>query len=464
MTIWQQPATELRRRIGAGELSAREVTAAFLARIERINPKVNAIVTVAAERAMAQAAAADERQARGEPLGPLHGLPIAHKDLQATAGIRTTFGSPIFRNHIPDADSPLVARLARCGAITIGKTNTPEFGAGSQTFNPVFGATLNPYDVTRTCGGSSGGAAVALACDMLPIADGTDMGGSLRNPAAFCAVVGMRPSAALLPWSDTSTAWASLGVDGPLARNVGDLAMMLSALSGRTLGDGRLERDFRGTRLAWSTTIEEVPFDPRITEAVNAAQPVFESLGCVVDHRAPDLHAADRVFRTLRAKAFVEKHGAAIRGHRTLVKSTVLEEIARGDALRDEEVAGAERERSALRQRVADFMREHEFLVLPTTQVPPFDVNMPFVTEINGVAMPGYIDWMKSCYYISAIGHPAISVPCGFTRDGLPVGLQIVGRDGADAAVLQLAHAYERARGPIRRPAIGESERAGTTI
>ena len=446
MTIWQQPATELARLIRAGDLSARDVVSSFLSRIDAINPKVNAIVTLTGERAMAAARDADERLARGAAVGPLHGLPIAHKDLQATAGIRTTFGSPIFRDHVPAEDAPLVAQLRDAGAIAVGKTNTPEFGAGSQTFNPVFGATLNPYDTTRTCGGSSGGAAVALSCGMLPIADGTDMGGSLRNPAAFCAVVGMRPSPPA-----RGAAWETLSVEGPMARNVADVALLLGALMPLNAGL-ELSRDFSATRVAWMPSLDDVPFDAQIVEVFDRARPLFESLGCRVDNAAPDLRAADAIFRALRAKAFIEKHGETVRLHRALVKDTILEEIARGERLSAEDVTVAERERDRLRQHVATFMERYEFLVLPTTQVPPFDVAVPYVTEINGVALGSYIDWMKSCYYISAIGHPAISVPCGFTADGLPVGLQIVGRDRDDWGVLQLANAYEQARGKIHEP------------
>ena len=445
MTIWQRPAIELARQLRARELSAREVVAAFLSRIDEVNPKVNAIVTLAADRAVDAAGAADAWLARGEAVGPLHGLPIAHKDLQATAGIRTTFGSPIFRDHVPAENSPLVARLKQAGAIVVGKTNTPEFGAGSQTFNPVFGATLNPYDITKTCGGSSGGAAVALACGMLPIADGTDMGGSLRNPAAFCGVVGMRPSPPV-----HGAAWETLSVDGPMARSAADVALLLGALIERPMPD--LERHFRGVRIAWTTELHGVPFDSRVVEVVERARSSFESMGCVVDEAAPDLNAADGIFRTLRAKAFTEKHAATAAQNRSLVKATVLEEIAQGERLTSTDVTAAEQARAALRSRVASFMNRYEFFVLPTTQVPPFEVAMPYVTEINGVAMGSYIEWMKSCYLVSAIGHPAVSVPCGFTGDGLPVGLQIVGRAGDDWGVLQLAHAYEQVRGAYARP------------
>jgi amidase len=455
LNIWQQPATELARRLRAKEVSAREVVEAHLARLDAVNPTVNAVVTLVADQAIEEARAADERLARGEVVGPLHGLPIAHKDLQETRGIRTTFGSPIFRDHVPSRDSPLVEQIKRAGAIMIGKTNTPEFGAGSQTFNPVFGATLNPYDLTKTCGGSSGGAAVALACGMVSIADGTDMGGSLRNPAAFCGIVGMRPSG-----EGARAPWEALSLDGPMARTAGDVAMLLAALAATpTHSRGpfspvapALSRDFHCTPIAWSMRFGGLPFDPGVLAVVDAQRSLFESIGCVTEDANPDFSKADEIFKTLRAQAFVNKHGDVVRRHRSLVKDTILTEVDRGERLTAAEIGAAEQERAGLRRRVGRFMEDYEFFVLPTTQVPPFDVKDPFVREINGVSMASYIDWMKSCYYISTIGYPAISVPCGFTQDGLPVGLQIVGRDRDDWGVLQLAYAFEAARGPFPPP------------
>src|SRR6185436_19130404 len=310
-------AVEMARLVRARELSAREVLSAHLAQIERVNPTVNAIVTLVADQAMEQARLADEAMARGREVGPLHGLPIAHKDLQPTKGIRTTFGSPIFRDFIPAEDSLLVERVRQAGAILVGKTNTPEFGAGSQTFNPVFGPTLNPYDRTKTCGGSSGGAAVALACGMLPIADGSDMGGSLRNPASFCHVVGLRPSPGRVPTWPAATAWSSLSVDGPMARSVADAALLLSAMAGpddrspialRDPGapfSAPLGRDFNGVRLAWWTDLGGLPVDSRVRHAVNAQRRVFEALGCRVEDAEPDFTDFDEVFKTLRAMAFL---------------------------------------------------------------------------------------------------------------------------------------------------------------
>lgn len=457
MSICGLSAVELARLIRAKELSARDVVGAHLTQIERINPGVNAIVTLVAEQALAAARRADEDLAHGVEVGPLHGLPIAHKDLQPTRGIRTTFGSPIYRDFMPVEDSLTVERLKLAGAITVGKTNTPEFGAGSQTFNPVFGSTLNPYDTSKTCGGSSGGAAVALGTHMLPIADGSDMGGSLRNPASFCGVVGLRPSPGRVPAWPAATAWATLSVDGPMARSVADVALVLSAMAGPDLRSpiaidepGRrfaasLDRDFKGVRIAWWKDLGGVPVDRRVQDAVNAQRRVFESLGCRVDQAEPDFTDFDAVFKTVRALAFLTGVAPRIAGHREQVKDTILWEIDRGERLTAAEIAWAETKRTELYHRMRRFMARYDFFVLPVSQVPPFSVDQPYITEIEGVAMETYIDWMKSCYYISIVGNPAISVPCGVTPEGLPVGLQIVGRHRDDWGLLQVAHAFEQA-------------------
>ncbi len=456
--VCQLSAVELARRLRTKELSAREVVGAHLTQIERLNPGLNAIVTLVADQALARAGEADEALAHGRSVGPLHGLPIAHKDLQLTSGIRTTFGSTIFKNFVPSEDSLIVERLRRAGAICLGKTNTPEFGAGSQTFNPVFGATLNPYDRDKTCGGSSGGAAVALATHMLPIADGSDMGGSLRNPASFCGIVGMRPSPGRVPTWPTTTAWSTLSVDGPMARTVADVALVLSAMAGPdarspiaiaesgSLFSQSLERDVKGTRIAWWKDLGGVPVDPRVRDIVNAQQRVFESLGCSVDQAEPDFTDCDGVFKTVRALAFLTGVAPRVAGHRDQVKETILWEIDRGERLTAAEIGWAEMKRTEIYHRMRRFMERYEFFVLPTVQVPPFRVDQPYPTEVDGIAMETYIDWMKSCYYISILGNPAISVPCGSSREGLPVGLQIVGRHRDDWGLLQMAHAFEAAQ------------------
>ena len=365
---------------------------------------------------------------------------------------------------MPSEDSLTVERLRLAGAIVVGKTNTPEFGAGSQTFNPVFGSTLNPYDRGKTCGGSSGGAAVALATGMLPIADGSDMGGSLRNPASFCHVVGLRPSPGRVPVWPGATAWSTLSVDGPMARRVADVALMLSAMAGpdprspiSIAEDGSrfaapLDRDFKGVRVAWWSDLGGVPVDRRVRDTVNAQRAVFESLGCIVEEAEPAFSDFDAVFKTVRALAFLTGVAPRVEGRRAQVKETILWEIDRGERLTAVEIAWAETKRTELYHRMRQFMERYEFFVLPTVQVPAFDINQPYPTEIDGVAMETYIDWMKSCYYISIVGNPAISVPCGFTPDGLPVGLQIVGRHRDDWGLLQMAHAFEGAAAVPSRP------------
>jgi amidase len=437
------------------QLSAREVMSAHLRRIEQVNPKVNAIVTLVAEQALENARRADEAQAHGEPLGPLHGLPVAHKDLFETAGIRTTFGSPLFRENVPTQNALTVARIQKAGAISVGKTNTPEFGAGSQTFNTVFGPTLNPYDLTKTCGGSSGGAAVSLACGMVPLADGSDSGGSLRNPAAFCGVVGLRPAPGRVPEAAIANAWSTLSVAGPMARTVADVALLLSVIAGPDAAcpisitepgsslAGNLDRDFRGVRVAWFRNLGGVPFDRRILQAVNAQRRVFEDLGCVVEEAEPDFSGADEAFHTLRAWGFVANLGDLAKQHSDQIKETILWEVDRGSNLTASDLARAEALHTALWQRMRLFLEKYDYFILPTTQVPPFDVNQPYVTEIEGTRLETYIDWMKSCYWISILETPAISVPCGFTPEGLPVGIQIVGRHRDEWSVLQMAHAFE---------------------
>ena len=451
-------ARKLARLIRTRKLSATELVKAFIARIEAVNPKVNAIVTFTPDDAL-KAARRIDRSA------PMAGLPIAYKDMIVTKGIRTTFGSPIYAGNVPKEDHAIVERLKAAGVITLGKTNTPEFAAGSQTFNAVFGTTRNPWDLTKTCGGSSGGAAVAVACGMLPFADGSDLGGSLRNPGNFNNVVGLRPSPGRVPYYPSTDTWASMSVLGPIARTVDDAAFLLSAMAGpdprSPIGiteDPRkfarpLGRDFRNVRMAWWPTElgrlrgdDDIPVDRRVGAALEKQRRVFESLGCIVEEAHPDLGGADEVFRVLRALGFVQRYGALLEKHRDEIKQTVIWNIEEGMKLDGPRIGRAMALRSDVFRRMREFMERYEFLCMPVNQVPPFPADQPYVGEINGEKLATYIDWMKTCYYITATSHPAISVPAGFTDDApaLPVGLQIVGRYRDEFGVLQAAHAFEQ--------------------
>jgi len=455
--VWMT-AVELAALIKRGEVSATEVLQAHLDQIDALNPKLNAIVTYLPEMALERARQADEKQARGEELGVLHGLPIAHKDAFETAGIRTTWGSPVFSDYVPAADDLIIARLKAAGCITLGKTNVPEFGAGSHTFNRVFGATRNPYDLSRTCGGSSGGAAVALAAGMIPIADGSDMGGSLRNPASFCNVVGLRPSPGRVPGYPKANAWETLGVAGPMGRTAQDVALMLQAIAGYdprapisltespSLFAQPLERDFAAVKIAWSPDLGLLPVEPSVSATIEKQLTVFSDLGCQVEQAAPDFRDAYDIFQTLRAWSFELSFSEHFAEHgEERFKDTIRWNVAQGKRLTGAQVSRAEAKRTELFQRVREFLDTYEFLLLPTTQAPPFLIEWEYPTQINGVAMETYIDWMMSCAFITITGMPAISTPCGFTDDGLPIGLQIVGRPRADFAVLQLAYAFQEA-------------------
>jgi amidase len=452
-------ATDIAALIRAKKLCAREVMEAHLRQIERVNSKVNAIITLVEEgQLMAQARRADELTAAGKSLGPLHGLPVAVKDLTETKGIRTTYGSPLFKNFVPDYDAIVVERMKNAGAIVIGKTNVPEFGMGSQTFNPVFGATLNPYDVTKTCGGSTGGGAVALACGMAPLASGTDVGGSLRNPANFCNVVGIRLSPGRVP-NDPSAklGWSALGVSGPMARNVTDCALMLSAQAGfdrrspisiAEPGSRFLQaldgRDFHGVRVAMIKDLG-LPWEPAVMSAFHAQRKVFESLGCIVEEAEPDMSDANECFLAWRHWASEIRLGDFVDAHPSEVNAYAHREVAEGRKLTGPYLSRMEAKRSALYQRMREFMDRYEFLLLPVNQVLPFDIHTHYPAEIAGVKMENYVAWMKSTYYISIVGNPAMSVPCAFSASGLPIGIQIVGRHNDDWDVLQLGYAYEQA-------------------
>ncbi|MFC7496904.1 MULTISPECIES: amidase [unclassified Nocardioides] len=447
-------AAAVRRR----EISARELLDLHLDRIAERNPQLNAIVSLDEGRAYAAAADADRVLASGAEVGPLHGLPFAFKDTHAVAGWRTTYGSPLFADHVPDRDELLVERVRRAGAVTIGKTNVPEFAAGSHTFNTVFGTTLNPVDPTRSAGGSSGGAACALAAGMVPLADGSDMGGSLRNPASFCGVVGLRPSLGRVPEWPLYNQWETTSVGGPMARNVGDLALLLSVLAGpdarapQALGDPGsafappVGGSLAGLRVALSVDLGGAFLvDEEVAAIVTASADVFAGAGASVADAHPDLTEADDTFRTLRAWHFQAKLGALLAEHPGSFKQSLADNIRAGESLTGADVARAYGQRTLLSERMRSFFGQHDVLVLPVSQVPPFPADQEFPTEINGRAMDTYLDWMRAAYFITVTGCPAISVPFRTTAVGLPVGIQIVAAHGRDRFLLEVAAAFEAA-------------------
>ena len=453
--IYYDNATDLMKKILTRELQVTEVLNSFLARIDAVNPKLNAIVTRCDDYARQTAAEMDRNFS---PLGkPLYGLPIAIKDLALTKSLRTTFGSPIFADFVPDEDDLFVERLRQAGAIIIGKTNTPEFGAGSQTFNQVFGVTRNPYDLEKTCGGSSGGAAVAVASGMLPFADGSDLGGSLRNPAAFCNVLGFRPSPGRVPNWPKQLSSDPLSVAGPIARNVEDLALLLSVMAGPdprvpisieqpgAMFTNPLARDWQNTRIAYSVDLNLFEVEREVASSIENAIPIFREFGIEVEQNGPNLESAQEIFTTLRAWLFASRLGGLLDNHRDKMKDTVIWNIEQGLNLSLADYTRAEHLRSQLVAQVAGFFSRYDFLICPSTQVLPFSLEHEWVAAINGVEMPTYLDWMGICWAITVTGCPAVSIPIGFSRDGLPIGMQIIGPRGRDFEVLQLAFAFEGA-------------------
>jgi amidase len=440
-----------------GEVSARELLELHLARIAERNPELNAIVSLDEDRARAAAAAADEAYVHGAFVGPLHGLPFAVKDTHALRGWRTTYGSPIHADSVADHDDLLVERIREAGAVFVGKTNVPEFAAGSHTFNPVFGVTRNPVDPSRSAGGSSGGAACALRSGMVPLADGSDMGGSLRNPASFCGVVGMRPSLGRVPEWPLYNQWETTSVGGPMARNVGDLALLLSVIAGP---DPRAPHALGDPGIAFAPPLEPAPLaglrvactvdlggalvvDHDVADVVRATAARLSDAGAAVSEAHPDLTLADDTFRTLRAWHFQAKLGPLLAQHPTSFKPSLEANIRAGESLTGADVARAYAQRTSLSETMRLFFEQYDVLLLPTSQVPPFPVEQEFPETINGQEMPDYLAWMRSAYFITVTGCPAMSLPAGTTADGLPVGVQLVARHGSDRRLLEVAAAVE---------------------
>jgi amidase len=441
------------------ELSAVEVVSAHLDRIAHRNGALGAIVTVEPDRALAEAAEADARAAAGAPLGPLHGLPVAVKDLEDTAGMRTTYGSPLFADHVPAADGLMVSRLRSAGAIVVGKTNTPEFGVGSHTFNEVFGATHNPWAPDRSAGGSSGGAGAALAAGLVPIADGSDHGGSIRNPASFNNVVGLRPTPELVPSPGPGDVWDPAAVLGPMARTVGDLSLMLAAIAGPdpraplSHGDPGAflaapdPSELRGLRIAWWPDVGGLPIEPAVAAVMEDAKERLLACGCVVEETSCDLPGADEAFETLRALGFARAFGDRLPVLRRRSKATLVWNVERGMELDGPSIARAQVTRGEIFRRVADLLRRFDLIVAPSAQVAPFPIETEYPTNVAGVQMGNYLEWMRACTRITVSAHPVLAVPAGFTAAGLPVGMQFVGRFRGDRELLGHGAAWEAATG-----------------
>ena len=447
-------AVEQRRLVGRREVSAMELLDAHLARIEATNAAVNAVVALDPDVGRRRARAVDDAIARGDEPGPLAGLVTAHKDLTETADFPTTYGSALFAGFRPAADSLLVARMLAAGAVAVGKTNTPELGAGSHTFNSVYGTTVNPWDLARSAGGSSGGAAAALACRMVATADGSDMGGSLRNPAAWNGVVGLRPTPRAVPKVGPGNAWLPLGVEGPMGRTVADVALLLAVLAA---SDGRdpMHRPIdvpavlapvpRPVRAAWSDDLGGLPVEPSQRAVLAGTRETLDALGWEVVDAAPDFAGAAECFTTLRAWSFATSPVAQLDDRVAELKSTIQDEIRRGRLLTPEMIASAYDRLGELWRRAHDFFARFDVLVAPVTQVAPFPAGQEYPHQIDGSAMSSYIEWMASCWQITVTGCPALSLPAGFDHDGLPVGVQLVGRQGNDVGLLQIAAALEAA-------------------
>jgi amidase len=459
-------AREMARAVAAKEISARELLDLHLDRIAATNPDVNAIVSLDEERARAGAADADERLAAGGPVGPLHGLPHAFKDTHEVAGWRTTFGSPLRADYVPKRDDLVAERIRAAGVVVVGKTNVPEWAAGSHTFNPIFGTTRNPYDLSRSAGGSSGGAAAGLAAGMVPLADGSDMGGSLRNPASFNNVVGLRPSVGRVPNWPAVNGWEVTSVSGPMARDVEDLALLLSVLAGPsrraplsleapgTTFAPPLDGDLSGVRVALSVDLGGTfQVERAVADVVLDQAKVFEAAGAVVEDAHPVLHSADAAFRTLRAWLFQHRFRTLLDKRPDDFKPSLRENIEEGAGLTGADVAKAYQQLTSIHDRMRAFFEEHDVLALPVSQVPPFSADQEYPTDINGQPQTTYLDWMRSAYLITVTGCPAISVPAGFTVEGWPVGVQLVGPVRGERRLLEIAHAFEQAtRVGERRP------------
>lgn len=456
------PAIEARRLIGARKLSPVELLESCIARIEAVDHAVNAVVTRDFERARQGAREAEAAVARGEPLKPLHGLPIGIKDTSETGGLRTTFGSPIFKDHVPAADERFVALIREAGGIVVGKTNVPEWAAGGNTRNPVFGATGNPFDPARSAAGSSGGSAVALACGMVPLASGSDTGGSLRNPAAFCGVVGFRPSPGLIPSEKRGAAWLQISTNGPMARTVADAALLLSVMMGEDSRDplsavvpgetlrkaadyARLpEVDLSTLRVAITPDFGFAPTEHQVAQTLADKTGLFRAVFREAADTTPDCTGADDIFAVLRAVAALAMFGPLAAKHPDQLGPNIKDNIAEGDGYSARDVAEAMNAQTAMYRRWQAFYKDYDIILAPSVTISPRPWRELYPREINGRPTRSYYHWLACAYAVTLPGHPAVSLPVGLDSNGLPFGLQVIGPRGGDRFTLGVAAALER--------------------
>lgn len=455
-------AVDLRRLIGRGDVSPVELMDSCLDRIARINPAVNAVVALDTERARAAARRAEAAVRVGAPLGPLHGIPVGIKDTEDTAGLRTTYGSPIHADNVPARDLGVVARLREAGAIVLAKTNTPEFAAGANTRNTVYGATGNAFDPTRSAAGSSGGSAVALACGMVPLASGSDTGGSLRNPAAYAGIVGMRPSSGLVPNERRGLGWANLPVNGPMARTVGDAALLLGAMADDDPRDplaytlpgepvrGRADRydphralDLGALRVAFTEDFGFAPTEQHVRRVFRHRVASLSPLFATAETATPDCAGADEAFAILRAAQFLALHLDNYRTRPHLLGPNVRTNVEEGLGYTLADYARAASVQTAIYRTFVDFFRRYDLLISPTITLSPRPWTELYPTEIDGAATRSYFHWLALAYGVTLAGHPAISLPLGVDEAGLPFGVQVVARRGGDADLLAAAAAIE---------------------
>lgn len=446
-------ACEVVGLLARGEVSPSELVEICCERIETVDGALNALPTLCIDRARERASRIAARTAPDRaPAGWLAGLPVAVKDLNPVAGVRTTFGSTIFADHVPERSDYTVERLESNGAVVVAKSNTPEFGAGGTTFNDVFGVTSNPWNVEKTCGGSSGGSCVAVATGQVWVATGSDLGGSLRIPASFCGVVGLRPTPGVVPRGPVSQPFSSLWVDGPIARNVADCALMLDAMSGRDERDPLSRRPPAASflsatredppsqlRVAFSRDLGITPVAPAVARAFSTAIEALAGTGMQVEEAHPDLGDAPEVFHVLRAAWLAADMAELLDVHESRMKPELVWNIKKGMSLSADEIGRAEVERGRLYRRFIEFFDRFDLLVTPATVVPPFDKNERFPREIDGEALETYLDWYKITYCVSLTACPAMSLPVGFTEDGLPLGLQVIAPPFAEARMLSWA-------------------------